>query len=330
MQRTWQTLLATILFAAMATVSANAQTIPAEDDTWVTGNGTQLDFAHFGNINIGQMMGSLPVNSIVSFNGVPLNSSIGQADTLVSRGSATVSSSFSAPLSLKGLSMASSPDMTLQDGRVYHVSIGLASQSDTGQVNFTTTTSEGGTYTTSFTVTPLITFTNVNNSNDTFTVNCTDPVNGACSFPISGSGNWLLTSSTGFDPQSQGIPIVPSGVQVGGYTTVGRPRSGGIQIGCGGTHSTGYSCGQNNELHGPGSAGQAIHGTKPPGDCAAPPPPPPQPSPTPVPGGGGGCAVTVIGGGGGGCTAKSGAPAGNATIGFPQPKPQPLCAVTAQ
>jgi hypothetical protein len=137
----------------------------------------------------------------------------------------------------------------------------------------------------------------------------------------------VQTSTTGFDPQSQGIPIVPSGVVVGGYTTVGRPRSGGIQVGCGGTKSTGYGCGQNNELHGEGSIGQAIHGTKPPNDCAQAPPPPPAPSPTPVPtGGGGGCAVTT--GGGTGCTAKVAGPTGNVVFGIP--KVQSLCAVATQ
>ena len=35
--------------------------------------------------------------------------------------------------------------------------------------------------------------------------------------PMGGSGNWVQTSSTGFDPQSMGIPIVPSGVQIGGF-----------------------------------------------------------------------------------------------------------------
>jgi hypothetical protein len=72
-------------------------------------------------------------------------------------------------------------------------------------------------------------------------------------------------------------------VQIGGYTTVGKPRFGGVQVGCGGTKSTGYGCGQNNELHGEGSIGQQLHGTKPPNDCAKNPPPPPQPSPTPIP-----------------------------------------------
>jgi hypothetical protein len=129
----------------------------------------------------------------------------------------------------------------------------------------------------------------------------------------------VQTSSTGFDPQSQGIPIVPSGVQIGGYTTVGRGRFGGIQVGCGGTKSSGYGCGQNNELHGEGSAGQAIHGTKPPNDCAAPPPPPPSPSPTPIPSSGG-CFSTTPGTG---CTMKTGT-TGRATI---QPQ-QSLCATT--
>jgi hypothetical protein len=324
MQRTLRFTLAILLLAAVAAVSANAQTIAAEDDTWITGSGTQVDFSNFGNVNIGTLLGSLPVNTVVSFNGVPLNSSLGLADTLVSRGSATISSNFTATLSLKGLSLASSPDMTLQDGRVYHVTATLSDQTGTGQINFTTTTSEGGTYSSSFTVTPILTFTNVNNANDVHTIDCSSS---ACSFPINGSGNWVQTSTTGFDPQSQGIPIVPSGVVVGGYTTVGRPRSGGIQVGCGGTKSTGYGCGQNNELHGEGSIGQAIHGTKPPNDCAQAPPPPPAPSPTPVPtGGGGGCAVTT--GGGTGCTAKVAGPTGNVVFGIP--KVQSLCAVATQ
>jgi len=268
MQRYLRLTLATLLFVTLAVVSATAQTIPAEDDTWITGDGTQVDFAHFGNVNLTTLLGSQPVNSIVSFVGVPLNSSIGLADTLVYRSGVTVADTFSASLSIKGLSLASSPDVTLQNGSVYHVTATLATQSDTGTMNFTTTTSEGGTFSSSFTVTPILTFTNVNPPNDVHTVDCSDPAQ-ACSFPISGSGNWVKTSSTGFDPQAQGIPAVPSGVQVGGYTTVGRPRFGGIQVGCGGTQSTGYGCGQNNELHGEGSAGQAIHGTKPPNDCAA-------------------------------------------------------------
>lgn len=312
-----RTAAAALLFVALAAVAVNAQTIPAEDDTWITGSGTQVDFSNFGNVNIGQMFGSLPVNSVVSFTGVPLNSSLGLADTLVYRGAATVNSQFSAPLSIKGLNLVSSPNMTLQDGRVYQVSVTLATQNASGQMNFTLTTSEGGTFSSSFTVTPILTFTNVNNSSDVHTINCATDSGVNCSFPIAGNGNWVLTSSTGFDPQSQGIPIVPSGVQVGGYTTVGRPRFGGIQVGCGGTKSTGYGCGQNNELHGEGSIGQALHGTKPPNDCSAPPPPPPPaPSPTPVPTGGG-CMSTT----GGVTTCSMGAKPLAATI-----QTQALCA----
>ena|ERR1700704_1276138 len=312
MKRYLRMTLATLIVAAFAAVSANAQTLGAADDTWVTGSGTQVDLANFGNVNIGQLLGSQPVNTVASFAGVPLNSSLGQADTLVSRGSATVSSQFSATLSIKGLSLVSSPDLRLQDGRVYHIAVSLATQNDTGQINFTSTTSEGGTYSSSFTVTPILTLTNVNNPGEpAHSLNCSDP-NLACSFPMGGNGNWVLSSSTGFDPQAQGIPVVPSGVQVGGYTTVGRTRFGGIQVGCGGTKSSGYGCGQNNELHGAGSIGQAIHGTKPPTDCAAPAPPPPPP-------GGGGCASTTPGTG---CTMQK---APSATLVVQQT--QALCAV---
>jgi hypothetical protein len=299
MHRHLRMTMAALLFAAVTAVSANAQIIPAEDDTWVTGNGTQVDFSNFGTVNITRLLGSQPVNSVVSFTGVPLNSALGQADTLISRGSATASDRFTATLSIKGLSLGSSPDMQLQDGRVYHVAVSLATQSDNGSISFITTTSEGGTFSSSFTVTPVLTFTNVNDPNEApHTINCGDA---ACSFPMGSSGNWVKTSSTGFDPQSMGIPIVPSGVQVGSYSTVGKGRSGGIQVGCGGTKSAGYGCGQNNELHGEGSIGQAIHGTKPPTDCAGN-NPPPQPSPTPVPIGKGGCASTI---GGTGCTSTS-------------------------
>lgn len=314
MRRYFYITLAALLFAATTAVSANAQTIGAEDDTWITGSGTQVDFSNFGQISISQLLGSQPVNSIVSFTGVPLNSSLGSADTLVARGSVTIADKFSTTLSIKGLSLSSSPDMTLQDGRTYHVAVSLATQSDTGTINFTSTSSEGGTFSSSFTVTPIFTFTNVNNPNEApHTINCSDS-GSACSFPMGGSGSWVQTSSTGFDPQSMGIPIVPSGVQIGGYTTVGKPRFGGVQVGCGGTKSSGYGCGQNNELHGEGSIGQQLHGTKPPNDCAQQPPPPPAPSPTPIPTGGGGCAVT--GGGGTGCAATVGqrTTTGNAVI----------------
>jgi hypothetical protein len=325
MQRNLRRTLITLLFAAVTVVSANAQTIGAEDDTWITGSGTQVDFSNFGKISISQLLGSQPVNSIVSFTGVPLSSSLGLADTLVARGSVTIADRFSTTLSIKGLSLSSSPDMALQDGRTYHVAVSLATQSDTGTINFTSTSSEGGTFSSSFTVTPIFTFTNVNNPNEApHTINCSDS-GSACSFPMGGSGNWVQTSSTGFDPQSMGIPIVPSGVQIGGYTTVGKPRYGGIQVGCGGTKSAGYGCGQNNELHGEGSIGQQLHGTKPPNDCAT--SPAPQPSPTPIPSG---CAV--IGGGGTGCTATASPKAIQPTIGknraATQIQTQTLCAVT--
>jgi len=286
MQRYPRSILAMLLFVAFA-LSANAQTLGPQDDTWTTGNGTQVDFSNFGNLDLGKLLGSAPTSTVVTFNGVPLDSSIGQADTLVARGSVTVSDQFSTTLSLKALSLVSSPDLVLQDGRVYHVAVSLATQDGGGQMDFTLTSSEGGTYSSSFIVTPIFTLTNVNDpSESAHSINCLTDTQYSCSFPMHGGGNWLLTSSDGFDPQSQGIPSVPAGVKLGNYTTVGRTRLNSVQVGCGGTKAAGYHCGpQDNtaELH--GFMGEASgHNVKPSNDCAQnPPPPSPSPSPSPRP-----------------------------------------------
>lgn len=195
---------------------------------------------------------------------MPLSSSIGKADTVVRRESVDVTSGTNnTTVTLKALSLASSPDLSLQDGRVYHITTVLADDGS-GTMGLTRANSDGGTFTSSFTVTPILTFTNVNKPSDIVTIDCSVQSNN-CSFSINGSGEWLLSSSSGFDPLSLGIPTVPSGVQVGGYTTVGRPRYGAIYPGTGGTRSGGYHSGINDEIE---AAGNAGHLAKPPNDCA--------------------------------------------------------------
>ena len=182
--------------------------------------------------------------------------------------------------------LVSSPDLTLQDGRVYHITVGLASQSGSGQINFTTNNAEGGTYTSTFTVTPIFTLTNVNNSTEpAHVINCATDPTVTCSFPINGSGSWVLTSTTGFDPQSQGIPIVPSGVHVGGYTTVGQGAPAECRLAAVEPSRRVMAAARitnctDKALWGRRSTGpnhQMIALKLPP------PPPPPAPSPTPVP-----------------------------------------------
>ena len=261
--KSYRFLLIAVLFLAMATIPAAAQTIPAQDNTWVTG-GAQIDFSNFGSVNIQTLLGAAPTNSTVTFNGVSLSSSLGSADTIVQSGQVDVTSGTNrANLTIEALSLASNPDMTLTDGRVYHVTASLA-HSGTGYADFTRTAgTDGGTYNSSFTVVPILTFTNVSNPNDKKSVDCSQPGN-TCSFSMTGSGgNWVLSSSTGFDPMSLGIPTVPSGVNVGGYTTVGRPRYGAIYPGV--VHSGGsYSTSPNNEVE---SAGNSWHKPTPPTDC---------------------------------------------------------------
>jgi hypothetical protein len=130
----------------------------------------------------------------------------------------------------------------------------------------------------SFTVTPIFTFTNVTNGTKLRTRSISDRPG----VRSDGRRNWGEPQHRLTPPM--GIPIVPlacgSAVHNRRQAAVWR-HTGGL----GRDQSTGYGCGQNNELHGEGSIGQQLHGTKPPNDCAqnSPPPPPPQPSPTPIP-----------------------------------------------
>ena len=256
--------LAVVLLAAMIGVPAAAQSMPAQDNTWVTGNGAQIDFSNFGNVNVQSLLGAAPSNSVVTFSGVPLSSQLGSADTIVKSGAVDVTSGTNrANLTLEALSMASNPDMTLTDGRVYHITVSLA-QSGSGYADFTRTAgTDGGTYDSSFTVVPILTFTNVAPPNDQHSIDCSKPGN-TCSFSMTGSGgNWVLSSSTGFNPMSLGIPTVPSGVQVGGYTTIGRPQYNAIYPGV--VHSgSSYSISGNSEVE---NAGSSWHKPNPPTDC---------------------------------------------------------------
>lgn len=265
-------LVPTVLFCIAMALSATAQVIPAQDNPWTTNGATQIDFSNFGSVNLTQVFGSAPTNSVVTFAGVPLNSQLGTADTLVRSEQVDVTSGAnnSTTITIEALSLASKPDLTLQDGRVYHITTKLA-YPGTGSANFTRVNSDGGTYDSSFTVTPILTFTNVGSPTDVHTIDCSQPANN-CSFAMGGSGNpWTLSQQGGFDPSTMNIPVVPSGVQVGGYTTVGRPQFGAIYPGIAGTTSTGFTSPVQQEIE---SAGNSWHKVNPPqpqaGSCGVP------------------------------------------------------------
>lgn len=251
-------LIAAIAVAVIAAVPAGAQVIPAQDNPWTTGNNAQINFTNFGNVDLRTVLNGTPNSTTLTFSGVALNSQLGSADTLVRSEQVDVTSGTnSANLTLEALSLSSSVGTT--DGRNYKVALTLA-YAGTGSASFARANSDGGTYDSSFTVTPIITFTNTANSSDVRTVDCSLQTNN-CSFVMSGSGNWTLSQSGGFDPSTLGIQAVPSGVQVGSYTTVGRPQFGAIYPGIQGTASTGYSIAPQNEFE---NAGNSWHKPAPP------------------------------------------------------------------
>ena len=56
-----------LLLAVITAVSANAQTISAEDDTWITGSNTKVDFSNFGNINTPAIVFDLLADNFCDF-----------------------------------------------------------------------------------------------------------------------------------------------------------------------------------------------------------------------------------------------------------------------
>jgi hypothetical protein len=266
--RTWQ--LATAVALAVAAPLA-AQSFSAGDDSWTTPSGgqTQVDLNDFPGALTA--LGSPVVSgSTVNLQGSPLNSSsIGQADTVLSRGAIA---SGSGSLTIAALNLTSSSNVVLQDGRQYSLQVCLSDTSQTaGTITLSPANGDGGTFNSSFTVLPKLVFTNVSNSSDKVRIDCGG---GGCN-PLSLSSSntgWVQTGGPGnFSPSAKGIPGLPTGnVTVNncdGTHTVGFSSNGhsGFYPGWTASSSSGFPSSGANEIK---SAGNSWHKPNPPTDCA--------------------------------------------------------------
>jgi hypothetical protein len=279
---------------ALAAIPAAAQTFAAGDDAFNTeaGGSTTVDVSQFpGALNA---LGS-PINggNVINLQGVSLSSSMGPSvDSIVARGAI---SSGSGSLTLAALNMVSSSNLVLNDGRQYSLAVCL---SDTKPSNGTITltdngTGDGGTFSSSFNVTPKLVFTNVNNHNDVIRIDC-GVANCNLKIASSGTGYAQTGGPHQFDPAAEGINSLPTGNQTvancDGTHTVNISAPGGFYPGWtfvagsgpapGGFRVTGVidasrerpdatTPGHFNPSNNWDSHAGAIHGTKPPQDCLA-------------------------------------------------------------
>lgn len=260
-------LLAGALTAAPA--AAQSVTVPQGDDGWVTQGGGLTNFSLSGYpISSAFPGGSITAGSTVNLKGSPLNSSqLGSIDTLVSRTNdvtlATTGSTGDTNLTVHGVSLVSdSSNVTISGHGTYSLAISLSpSGTSTGIMHITLSNSDGGTFTSSFTIVPKLVFTNVSNPADVVTIDC-GVTTGCPTLSLSSTGTgWTRTGGSGsFSPSSKGVTTIGSGISVGGYSTVGTSN---FYPGFAASASTGFP-----PAPGTHTAPNHSHVTLPPTDCA--------------------------------------------------------------
>jgi hypothetical protein len=214
--------LGIVVLSLAAALPLTAQTFSAGDDGWTTPSGaTQVNLG-----NMSAVMSALgsPIvgGDTVYVQGSALNSSsLGSMDTIMARGAIA---SGSGTLTIIGLNLVSSSNIELENGEVFSMQLCLSdTASPTGSITLTQVNGDGGTFASSFEVTPKLVFTNVNNHSDVLTVDCASGGCGTISMSVSGAGYAQTGGPGNFNPNNEGIPIMPTG-----NVTVAN---------CGGTHT---------------------------------------------------------------------------------------------
>ena len=268
---------ALLLLAALAAAPAAATTVtvPQGDDGWVTQGGglTNFDLSGYP-ISSAFPGGSISGSSSVNLKGSPLNSSsLGSIDTIVSRttdATATIGgAAVNANLTVRALRLVSdNSNVTITNHGTYSVKVNLSTTaSSTGTMAITATNSDGGTFTSSFTIVPKLIFTNVSNPSDVVSIDC-GVTTGCPSLTLSSTGTgWTRTGGSGnFSPSSKGVTIIGSGIGVDAdgngsndYTTVGTSN---FYAGFAASSGTGFP-----PAPGTHTAPNHSHVTLPPTDC---------------------------------------------------------------
>jgi hypothetical protein len=226
--------VAILALLALAAVPAAAQTVTAAagDDGWVStgGGSTQVDLSGYP-IASAFPGGSISGSSVVNLKGSPIDSAnLGSIDTIVSRTQditlSGANASGSVSVTVRAVSLVSdNSTVTISGHGTYSVAVALSPNgTSTGTMTLTLSSADGGTFDSSFTVVPKLTFTNVSKPSDVVTIDC-GVTNGCPSVSLSSSGSgWVRASGSpgGFDPGSAGVTPIGAGINVNGYKTVGN------------------------------------------------------------------------------------------------------------
>jgi hypothetical protein len=201
-------LSAVVAAGCLASVPVLAQNFPPGNDGWTTqSSNTQINLSAMPVVS--QALGA-PVSGsgIINLAGVPLNSSqFANVDTITGR---SAISGGKGTASIVALNLAGASPVQLTDGRSYALQVCLSpgATQPQGTVTAQAGGSNTGNLTTSFSVVPLLVFTNTNNPNDVVQVDC---ASGACPQIQLTTQNAPYVVASQSQATASGIGTLPSG-----------------------------------------------------------------------------------------------------------------------
>lgn len=275
-RQSWILVIAVVLLAAMP-VAAQTHTVAAGDDGWVTQGGglTNLNLAGWNLSSVFPGGSVVSGTALVNLKGKPIKPSLGSIDTIVRHTGSHTFTFFgevrTIPVQIVGLSMVSDNDSVGISGYgTYNLEVYLSTAAaGTGSMSVKQVNGDGGTFSSSFAVYPVVVFVNTANPADRVRLDC-GAVTGACGavrLNSTGTG-WVHTGGPGnFNPTTAGVTPLGAGIAfdangdgVNDTTTIGRTNTfipgfaaaSGFPVAAGVHEHADYS---------------ARHITKPPQDC---------------------------------------------------------------
>jgi hypothetical protein len=240
-RQSWILVIAAVLMAAAMPVAAQNHTVQPGDDGWTTPGGglTYLNLTGWNLSSVFPGGSVVPGTEKVNLKGKPIKqASLGSVDTIVRHTGSHTFSYFgetrTIPVQIVGLSMLSDNDPVGISGYgTYNLEVYLSTATaGTGTMSVTQVNGDGGTFSSSFSVYPVVVFVNTSTGAKT-RLDC-GAVSGCGSIVLNSTGTgWVHTGGPGnFNPANAGVPALPAGVAfdangdgTNDTTTIGRSNT---------------------------------------------------------------------------------------------------------
>lgn len=237
----WMYLFAAVLLVA-APVAAQTHTVQAGDDGWVTQGGglTVLDLTGWDLSSVFPGGSVVPGTEVVNLKGKPIKPSLGSIDTIIRHTGSHTFTSFGQvkpiPVQVVGLSMVSDNDTVSISGYgTYSLEVyNSTAAAGTGSMSVKQVNGDGGVFSSSFQVHPVVVFVNTSNPSIRVRLDCGAALGACGTVGLIATGiGWVHTGGPGnFNPAAEGVTPLASGIAfdadgdgVNDTVTIGRSNT---------------------------------------------------------------------------------------------------------